>query len=387
MIASDYIVIGAGLAGAATAWHLADRGHHVTVLERTTPANAEGSSHGSARIFRYAYPERFYTELVQRAKSGWDELERRSHRQLITRTGALDHGSMRNPRGLASVLEETGIEHELLPPDVAEDRWPQFRFDTEVLWHPDAGVLDSAGTVEAMLGLAVDMGNARVLTDWEVAEVSRSSGGGFIVRSSTDETVSAAKVVVAAGGWLPHLLRSLALPAAFLSSFPRQEVRQEQAFHMPWREVDERGEGYPAWPTFIHKRSELQTYGLPGGLDAGSRGQKLAQFNGGRVLSSALDQDGRIEVEMRKKLINYAEKYLPGVLPEPYAETTCLFTNTASEDFVIDSAEGVTIVSACSGHGGKFAPLLGELAADLATGASQPLDPFTVSAHARGGAR
>ncbi|GAA2006897.1 hypothetical protein GCM10009755_16350 [Brevibacterium samyangense] len=59
---------------------------------------------------------------------------------------------------------------------------------------------------------------------------------------------------------------------------------------------------------------------------------------------------------------------VPGLVPGPYAETTCLFTNTPDEEFVIDSAEGVTVLSACSGHGAKFAPLLGELALEVATG-------------------
>lgn len=384
---SDYIVIGAGLAGAATAWHLADRGYQVEVLERTTPGNEEGSSHGSARILRYAYPDHFYSELVQRAKLGWDELERRSGQQLFTPTGALDHGESREPRQLASVLDTLNIEHELFSARAAHERWPQFRFETEVLWHPDAGVLNSVRAVETMLALAEATGNALVSTHWNVSKISRAAGGGFTVSSTSGETATSRSVVVAAGGWLPHMLAALALPAGFLARFPRLEVRQEQALHLPWHGTDAQGVTYPDWPTFIHKQATLQTYGLPGGLDAGFRGQKVAQFNGGRVLSSALERDGRIQSEMRQKLIDYAIEYLPGVVPEPYAETTCLFTNTTNEDFIIDTADGVTILSACSGHGGKFAPLLGELAAAVATGESTPLERFTVSSHTKGGAQ
>lgn len=384
MSTSEYLIIGAGLAGAAAAWQLADRGATVTVLERSTPANEEGSSHGSARIFRYAYPTQLYTDLVVRSKAGWEELEARSGKPLITPTGAVDFGEIRDPAGLARVLEQAGIEHELLSRAEAQTRFPQFNFDTEVLFHPGAGVLDAQETVAAMLDLAVATGNAQLRTDWEVASLTRTPTGGITAHSATGDTATGTKVIVAAGGWLPHLLADLALPQSFLSSFPALEVRQEQAFHMPWRDADAAGNTYPAWPTFIHKQPGFQTYGLPGGRDAGFRGQKMAQFNGGPIIPSAVDQDGQIDPEMRRTMVAYAERFLPGVLPEPYAETTCLFTNTTNEDFVIDECDGVIVLSACSGHGGKFAPLLGELAADLATGAGAVPEEFRAAHHLAG---
>lgn len=380
---SEYVVIGAGLAGAAAAWQLAARGEQVTVLERTTPANHEGSSHGSARIFRYAYPEELYSRLVVRAKAGWDELERLSDARLITPTGALDHGEARHPDRLARVLERVGVEHELLSPGDAKARFPQFEFDTDVLWHPGAGVLDATTTVEAMLDLAVQAGNAAVRMEWDVARVERIRSG-YRVVSTTGETVEAAGVIVAAGGWLPALLHDLSLPAGFLSQFPALEVRQEQAYHFPYRDVAPDGSSNPAWPTFIHKSHALQTYGLPGGRDADFRGQKVAQFNGGPVFPSALDQDGVVRDENRQRIVDYATRYLPGVAPVPYAETTCLFTNTPTEDFVIDGVDGLVVVAACSGHGGKFAPLLGEFAADLVTGAGSVPHEFRVASHAMG---
>ncbi|WP_240372701.1 FAD-dependent oxidoreductase [Brevibacterium zhoupengii] len=373
---SEYIVIGAGLAGAATAWALTARGENVTVLERHTPANARGSSHGSARIFRYAYPDRLYTELVLRARSLWDEVERVSETTVISPTGALDHGEARHMTRLIDVFDKVGVDHEVLSASAAQGRWPQFTFDSEVLWHPDAGVIDSELAVTTMLDLALRSGRARILQNWEATSVARQAGGGLKVTSAMGEVVEGSRVIVAAGGWLPALLTSIELPIGFLASLPKFEVRQEQAFHMPYRDVNEYGQLARAWPTFIHKSNELSAYGLPGGRDVDYRGQKLAQFNGGRVLGSALDQDGCITSEMRARMVEYANRYLPGLIPEPYAETTCLFTNTPTEDFVIDEADGIVVVSACSGHGAKFAPLLGEFAADLATGSGTAPDQF-----------
>ncbi|PPG27587.1 FAD-dependent oxidoreductase [Pseudoclavibacter sp. RFBB5] len=378
---TETIVIGAGLAGAAAAWQLAERGHHVTVLERTTPANEHGSSHGSARIFRYAYPEQTYTDLVVRSKAGWDQLQRTTGTQLIRPTGALDHGDIRNPTGLATVLEAAGVEHELLSAGEARARWPQFRFETDVLWHPGAGVLDAGGTVDAMLAAASATGRLEVRTSWPVARVERR-GAGYRVHSAAGEIAEADAIVVAAGGWLPALLGELSLPSAFLDQFPALEVRQEQAYHFPYREAGDAGADADPWPTFIFKSRELQTYGLPGGRDADWRGQKVAQFNGGKVIDSALGQDGVVDAANRRALVAYAEAFLPGVEPEPYAETTCLFTTTPTEDFVIDRVDNLVVVSACSGHGGKFAPLLGELAADVLTGAGSVPAEFRVAAQA-----
>ncbi|MGK5682341.1 FAD-dependent oxidoreductase [Actinoplanes sp. URMC 104] len=375
MNASQYVVIGAGLAGAATAWSLARRGHEVTVLERTRPAAHDGSSHGSARIFRYAYPDAFYTQLVIRARGGFDELERLSGNRLITATGSLDFGTIRDPKTLAAVLESAGVEHELLSAAEARARWPQIGVDTDVLWHPGAGVIDAETTVTTMLDAARHHG-AQFFSPWPVSRVEATANG-YRLNSGDGRTIDAERIVVASGGWLPALLDQLPLPAAFRATVPALQVSQEYAYHFPYR--DEPASG-PVWPTFIHKSEAIQTYSLPGGRDADYRGQKLAEYNGGRRIPSALDQDGVIDPANRQRIVEYVQHYLPGLVPEPYAETTCLFTNTANENFLVDGIDGITLLSPCSGHGAKFAPVIGDIAADAATGAAPVPERFTASA-------
>ncbi|WP_028275141.1 FAD-dependent oxidoreductase [Arthrobacter sp. I3] len=362
---SEYVVIGAGLAGAATAWQLAARGHDVTILERTVPASHDGSSHGSARIFRYAYPDEFYTKAVIESKFLWDELDRASGLELITPFGAVDYGPERQPEHLARVLAAAGVEHELLSAAEARARWPHIAFDTSVLWHPGAGVIDAERSVNAMIDQAVTHG-ARLLTGWNVTSVDKRDSG-YRVSSETGEEIDAGNVIVSAGGWLPGLLERLGLPAGFLAGLPEITVRQEQAYHFRYPESS----GGEPWPTFIHKSAEIQTYGLPGGRDAGFAGQKVAEYNGGKFIPSAAAQTGTVDPENRRRVVDYVQKYLPGLDPEPYAETTCLFTNTPTEDFLIDRADGLTVLSPCSGHGAKFAPLIGQWAADLATGTGE----------------
>lgn len=379
------VVIGAGLAGAATAWQLTRRGHRVTVLERTTPANEFGSSHGSARILRYAYPDPLYVQLVVDARVEWDALERESGRQLVTPTGALDHGVVRNPRQLAEILTAAGVENELLSADEATARWPQLTFDSEVLWHPDAGVLDADLTVHTMLELAEASGLANIHTNFEVASVERVADS-YRVHSSTGESVDAERIVVAAGAWLPTLLPKLPLPAEFAAAIPPLEIWQEQAFHFAYR--DERDFAVdPAdaepWPTFVHMTDEITTYGLPGGRDDAYRGHKIAEFQGGKRIASAATQDGRVVARGRARVSDYVADYVPGVDAERIiAERTCLFTSTPTEDFLIDEVDGIVLLSACSGHGAKFGPLLGAFGANLATGEGRVPDRFRVMSEA-----
>ena len=373
--ASKFVVIGAGLVGAATGWQLAARGHEVTILEQATPGHPGGSSHGSARIFRYAYAQALYARLVVDAKPLWDELERLADAVLIRPTGALDFGERRNTQHLARVLDELDIDHEWLPLNQARPRWPQFRFTTPVLWHPGAGVIDVDRAVETMVDHAVRQG-AVLRTGWTVTGVERTPSG-YRLTSAGGDVVTAEHLVVCAGGWLPALLGDLSLPTGFLEQMPVLTVTQEQAYHFPYRQLP-REIGLqptePAWPTFIHKGPHLETYGLPGGRDADFRGQKVAEFAGGRWLTSARTQDRIIDPENRRRMVAYVTDSLPGLQAQPYAETTCLFTSTPDQRFLLDRADGITVVSSCSGHGAKFAPLIGAMAAELAAPSTRPTD-------------
>lgn len=376
---AEYVVIGAGLAGSSAAWRLAQRGHEVALLERKVPASDDASSHGSARIFRYAYPNQLYTDLVVQARKAWDELEEASGSQLINPCGSADYGPLRNPRQLAGILENAGVEHELLSAAEARSRFNGINFDTEVLWHPGAGVLDAERTVQAMVAQAKAHG-AQVETQWPVASVEKTATG-YKVISTDGRTYLASKIIVAAGGWLPEILGNLPLPTGFVRSVPTMDVYQENAYHFPYR--DQNPEAIQAWPTYIHKDPAFKSYGLPGGRDANFRGQKVAEYMAGRRMDTASQQNGQIDPANRERVIEYVKKYLPGLEPTPYAETTCIFSSTPTEDFIMDEADGITILSPCSGHGAKFGPLLGTLAADLATGARETPELFRLASHAK----
>lgn len=387
----DVVVVGAGLAGAAAAESLTRRGRSVCVLEADSPAGPGGSSHGSARIFRRAYHDPFWIDLTGRAQDAWRELEDRSGASLLRLTGGLDHGEVRNPVLIAEGQQAAGVRHELLTAAAAAERWPAFRFTGPVLFHPDAGPLDPTATVAAMLALTTRAGG-EVRQDSPVTGIEEVPGG---VRVHTaGGSVRAGTVVIAAGAWLPELLdRWGAVSPGLLAPdrlgpygcrVPPLAVTQHQIFHLPRREPLPAGT-VDDWPIFIHQLSAAEAgpaeatslYGLPGGRDAGPGGGiKMAEHNLGTP-TTAGTRDGVVDAGSRDRVTRYVETWFPGLVPTPYAETTCLYTGTLDEEFLLDRAGRVILASPCSGHGAKFAPLVGELIADLVAGAS-PIDRFAL---------
>jgi monomeric sarcosine oxidase len=378
----DVVVIGAGLAGAAAAESLTRRGRSVCVLEADSPAGAGGSSHGSARIFRRAYPEPFWIDLTGRAQRAWRDLEDRSGTSLLRLTGGIDHGDIRQPALIAEGLRAAGIPHDLLPAAAAAERWPGLRFAGPVLFHPDAGPLDPETTVAAMLTLVADAGGA-VHHHSPVDRIETVSGG---VRVHTPGgSVRGAVAVIAAGAWLPDLLDRCGR-ADLHRRLPTLTVTQHQIFHFPRRDPLSVG-AVDGWPIFIHQMSAApagagaagSVYGLPGGRDAGPGGGiKIGEHDRGTP-TTADTRDGIVDAGSRARVTGYVQTWLPGLVPEPYAEASCLYTDTPNDDFVLDRVGPLVLASPCSGHGAKFAPVIGELIADLATG-SAPVPRFTLAA-------
>ena len=222
----------------------------------------------------------------------WDVLALDSGSQLITPAGAVDFGSERIRGCSPGCWPGQGSSTNCSSAAEATARWPQIAFDTEVLWHPDAGVIDAETAVNAMVEQAVRHG-ARLLTGWPLQRRGARPAAGYRLHSATGETFDAGNVVISAGGWLPGLLGELSLPAGFLAGLPEITVRQEQAFHFRYKDDDGGAAAgrSASWPTFIHKRADIQVYGLPGGRDAGFAGQKVAEYNGGRFLPSAAATD------------------------------------------------------------------------------------------------
>ena len=366
----DVIVIGAGLMGAAAAWALARRQRAVLLVEQFGPGHRNGSSHGSARIVRRAYNDELYTRLTGQAFELWRELERESATGVLRLLGGIDFGAGREVGAMARKLAAQGVPLELLSADEAQLRWPGMNFEGEVMFHPQAGTVDAGLAVECFVTVAAGNG-AEVRYDSEVAAL-KPRGERVEIELASGEHIGASTAVVAAGAWVEPLLQGML-------KLPPLCVTQQQAFHFP--RIDPAAE---PWPSVIHDSQE-PIYHLAGGRDGGAADdRKIAEHRRGTATTAA-GRSGRVDDASRARMVEYVKRWLPGLEPSPRGETTCLYTTTPNEDFVLDRAGPLVICAPCSGHGAKFAPLIGSLVSDLVTSPATAQVParFRLASHTR----
>ena|SRR5579859_895076 len=365
----DVVIIGAGLAGSATAWALARRGRSAVVLEAFQPGHRRGSSHGSARIFRRAYPDPFYVKLTGETQPLWRQLADEAGEELILTTGEIDFGPAREQEKMYEVLRASGVPVELITPGEAAERWPGVAFGADpVMFHPDAGVIDAERAMDAMRALAQARG-VQIHYNSPVLSVAASADGAQV--RTADRSWQASAVVVAAGPWVEPLIGAQV-------SLPLLVVTQQQAFHFP-----PRAQAGPL-PVFIYRSEAAAIYGLPAGRDGEVPGAIKMGEHGHGPVTTGDDRDGIVSPASRETVRAFVRDTLEDFDPDPVGELTCLYTSTVTEDFILDRQGPFVICSACSGHGAKFAPLTGEIAADLACGGTSPKTRdrrFTLAAH------
>jgi sarcosine oxidase len=333
-------VIGGGAMGAATSWRLAKRGAEVVCFDRFSPPHANGSTHGESRIIRSAYFEgSHYVPLLQEVFDMWRELERLSGTRLLTMTGALYIGNANSEVvvGAQRSAAEHGLDIDALSASELRKRYRGHvpRDGDVAVLDRKAGILNPEGSVTAMLGQVSD-----VRRDQRVSSVA-SLLGDFDA------------VVVAAGPWTPELIDWL----------PLRIERQVHAWLSIARDAD--WFAPDRFPVFIRQTAQFgDVYGFPT-LDGQS--VKVGRHHDGDFT----DPDHvrrRVDDTDLDPLRLMAATYLRGVSGHVRRTLTCMYTNTPDHDFVVDFSprdRRVVVVSACSGHGFKFAPVLGDIAADL----------------------
>lgn len=350
------------------------RGATVLGFDRFRPPHSHGSTHGHTRIIREAYYEHpLYVPLVRRAYELWNEIAHEADVELLRITGGLmvgpEHGSLLT--GATASAREHGIDHERLDAAAITSRFPALkpRIEWVGLLERRAGVLYPERCVEAMLASAGRRGATSRLAE-EVLSWTTSARG-VRVRGTRGE-FEVATLVVAAGPWLPQLASSLnrRLPLEIerqLSHWfaPGRPVHRAAELPIALWELNEAGEIFATFPD------------LGNGIKCGMH------HSGAPTSPDAVDRqvhDGE-NAAARAAL----ESVIPGGGGDVIEARVCLYTNTPDRHFILDWVVPgrVLLVSPCSGHGFKFAPEIGRLAADLALGAAPEHERFTIAAHQR----
>ncbi len=369
----DAIVVGLGGVGTAAAYQLSRRGQRVLGIERFEIGHQQGSSHGETRIIRLAYFEgTTYVPIVRRAYRLWQELGRAAGSPILYRTGSLE---MSEPgydfvdRSRASCLDH-GLAHEMLDVDAVKQRFPAFELSagTRAIYQPDGGYVLCEAAIDAHARLARSAG-ADLHTGEIVLDFRATADGGVEVRTDRGR-YSAGHLVLTAGPWMRQLVPAL---HDHLATF-----KQTIAWFAPFRaELFQP----PTFPVFIHFGDDGEFYGLP--MHSG-RGMKVG---GPHFAREPIDPDVTDRTPSSSQLAAlqaFMARHLPAAASPPQQPTGCIYTKTPDEHFIIDRLPGtpqVLMISACSGHGYKFAPALGEIAAELVVdgATTQAIEQFSLA--------
>ncbi len=369
----DLVVVGLGGIGSAVLGEAARRGLGPLGLDRFKNGHTFGSSHGGSRVARQAYFEHSdYVPLLESAFDGWDRLEAETGIRCLHRIGVLLAGgddSMLLNASLASARTH-GIPIESLDPAELRRRFPQFRLPKAMrgVFEPGAGFVRPEAGIDANLQSAVGHG-AEIRRPVEVLSIDAGDAGALI-RTGQGE-IHAERVVVTAGAWTSRLLGGLL--NARVQFVPQ---RKEMVWFANRVGVACSSAGMPAWLIDDEGRCGNGVYyGVPTWAgQTGHLGMKIG-FHGPGVPVDP-DTAQAVPPDVVDRFSRDMERYLPGVLGEPIAVQSCLYTMSADEHFVIDRLPGraaVVVAAGFSGHGYKFAPAIGEIAIDLSVGGESSL--------------
>jgi sarcosine oxidase len=354
----DVAVIGLGGMGSAVLAHCAARGASVIGVEQFTPAHDLGSSHGRTRMIRKAYFEDpAYVPLVLRAYELWRELEHAAGEEILRLTGLLSVGQETSEiiRGTRRASSEHDLPLEQLSQREVNARYPMLKLwqDEVALVETDGGVLDPELAIRAQLKIAEAKGAKMrfgvALESWHATE------NGFDLCLSDGGRISARKLILSLGAWFKETLEALGVRI--------RVQRNVQAWFRP----ETHAYDAPGFPSFLLDREGLPTplYGFP---DFGD-GIKAA-FHGLGDLTDATQIKREIDPARDVEPIARAlEQWMPGGAATFLEAKPCMYTLTPDENFVIDRHPDHANLILCggfSGHGFKFAPVVGEIAAELA---------------------
>ncbi|MFS2224040.1 N-methyl-L-tryptophan oxidase [Pantoea sp. B65] len=365
----DLIVVGSGSVGAAAGFYATQAGLKVLMIDGAHPPHQQGSHHGESRLIRHAYGEGArYVPLVLRAQKLWDQLETLSGERIMQRSGVLNLAPI-SSEFISNVIDsarEFELEIQVLQADEVRKRWPLFTVPDGYLgvFEPQSGYLKSEVAVRSWITLAEKAGCAQL---FNCAVNSIEKENDFQIVNTADGRFRGHKLLISAGTWVKALCPEL----------PVTPVRKV----FSWHQADGRYSENNKFPAFtVEMPDGIQYYGFP----ADNNALKVGKHQGGQKIDhpdqrkafGAFAEDG-------SEVFNFMRTFLPGVGVCLHG-AACTYDNSPDEDFIIDTLPGHPerlVITGLSGHGFKFASVLGEIAAQFASGKTAEFDlsPFALS--------
>jgi sarcosine oxidase len=370
VIETEYVVIGLGALGSATAWQLARRGCSVVGLEQFELGHARGASHDTSRIIRHSYHTPAYVDLTFAAYDDWADLEGAAGEQFVTVTGGVDLFPANAAIPIdtyTTSMDACDVSYDVLSAAEAMRSWPQFALDagTTVLHQARTGIVPAGRSTATTQRLAMAAG-ARLHARSPVLGL-RDLGDAYEVETA-ERTFRCRRVVVTADAWTNDVIGGLG------AEIPLTVLQEQVTYLQPAAPETFAPERFPVWiwmddPSF---------YGFP---CYGATTIKSAQDCGGHPVDPHT-RSGAVEPVAEGRLVDFVSGLLPAAGSTVVNSKTCLYTLTPDRDFAIGPLphhDGI-VVGLAAAHGMKFAPTFGRLLADLATTGRTDTDltPFDV---------
>jgi monomeric sarcosine oxidase len=357
----DVAIVGAGVIGAAAACELAREGASVALVDQSAMPNPRAASVDHSKVFRFAYPDPFYVKLAVDALNRWRELESETGARLLTQTGALLIGK-REPSfetECSEALRSLGLESEKLDSRQVSARFPQFDSSAFAfgVYDPSGAILHAETAVRALIDLARQRG-VEIVEGARVLEVTQAAGSRVSIVTESGHGIECERAMIASGPWsrklLPFLEDKLTTTRQELVYF-EPGLEQSNSSHLSFEPNN--------FPIFLELESGF--YGFPI-HHAGA--MKIANHHKGAEVDpdSAEEEVGEDFIERCRAFFS---EFIPGLADARVREArVCVYNNTPDDDFILDwhpQLDGVLVVTGFSGHGFKFGPAIGRIAAEL----------------------
>lgn len=355
----DAIVVGAGIEGSATAYHLAKQGQTTLLLEQFPLPHSRGSSHGQSRITRKAYgKDDFYTEMMKESYKLVDELQSECGEQLFKNCGCLIIGPKGESflEGTRSALARHQVAHETFGVETINKIYPGLSYPSnhEFVLDKSGGMLMADKMLNAFQKQFIR--NGGILKDGE--PMLDIQPGDIVAVKTTRGVYRGKSVVLALGPWAAKYLPRLGL------TLPLKPVRISACY---WKVKNPGVFSSSSFPCFIESGLKCDVYGLP--AEEYPELVKVCLHDG-----PSIDPDQRDKADsswVLEKITSYVRDHLPGLESTPSVVESCIYTNTPDLNFILDvhpAWKNVVIGAGFSGHGFKLSPVVGKILGQLAMG-------------------